>query len=183
MGSDHLGRIAVQVDRRRRLEEETGLCDEVGKEVAAFLDEVEDLFELFLIRFGESGLRGGLGRRFLVEISSDQRAIGAGGQPFDPFVVEPFRFLVVEFCPALVDPIHREGFDQLLHRKKFLTRTVIPAKHGQQVDKGLREEAGFPEAGGGLTGLWIGPVHGEYGEAEAVAVAFAELAMTVGFQD
>ena len=151
--------------------------------MTAFLDEVKDFFELFLIGFGEVGFCHGLGCGVLMEIRSDQGAIGAGGEPFDPFVVEPFGFLVVEPGAALMDAVHVEAFDQLFHREKLLSRTVIPAEEGEQINKGLREEAGFAETGGGFAGFGVGPVHREDGEAKAVAVAFAELAVPVRFQD
>jgi hypothetical protein len=82
-----------------------------------------------------------------------------------------------------MDAVHREAFDQFLQGKKFLSCPIIPPEEGKHIDKGLREEAGFPKAGGGLAGFGVGPVHGEDGEAEAVAIAFTELAVAVGFQD
>ena len=117
------------------------------------------------------------------EERADERAVGGHRQAFDPFLVEPFGLFEVEFGAAFVDPVHGKFLGQFFAGEDFLVGAVIPAEDGQQVDKGLGEEAGFAEAGSGLTGFGVSPVHGEDGEAEAVAVAFGEFAVPIGFQD
>ena len=99
------------------------------------------------------------------------------------FMVEPYGFLVVELRTGLAALLDVELADQLVERKQLLLRARIPAKQREEVDYRLGEIALLAEAVAYFAGLGVVPFQGEYGETEAVAVTFAELALAVGLQE
>ena len=97
-------------------------------------------------------------------------------------MVKPFRLFHVEFRATLAATVEREGLNQLFHGEDFLLGARIPAQQGQHVDKRLGIVAGLLVTHGRVAGFRVLPEHRKNGETEAVAVALAEFAVAVGFE-
>ena len=94
-------------------------------------------------------------------------------------VVEPLALLEVEFGALARTVVDGKFLDELVHREHLAVVTGIPAQQGEEVDHGLRQVTGLTVAAGVLTALGVVPVQREHGEAQAVAVALAQLALAV----
>ena len=155
-----------------RDEEEGGLVPQLLDETYTALDQSDDAghgsgvgFDAFLFEDGHEE-----GRELFVALL------------LDVFVVEPFAFFVVEFGAALAALLEREELDELVHRQDFLVVAGVPAQQGEEVYDSFGQVSGLAVARRNLARLGIVPLEREYGESQAVAVAFAQFALTVGFQ-
>ena len=61
----------------------------------------------------------------------------------DILMVEPFRFLIIKFRPALAAMAQVEGFDQFFHAHHLLVVARVPAQQSQEIDNGFRQIAAF----------------------------------------
>ena len=92
------------------------------------------------------------------------------------------RFVEVEFSTRLAHFFEVERFDKFVERKNLLFRAGVPAQKGQHVDDRFGIVAAFAIAAAEGAGLRVFPKKRKNGKAEPVAVAFAELAVAVGFK-
>ena len=97
-------------------------------------------------------------------------------------MVEPFGLIHVEFRAAFAATVEREGLNQLFHGEDFLFSAGVPAQQCQHINKGFRIVPRLLVAHGRVAGFGVLPEHREDGETEAVAIAFAEFAVAVGFE-
>ena len=98
------------------------------------------------------------------------------------FVVEPFAFFVVKSGTALAASFEREEFYQFVYREYLFIVAGVPAQQGEEVDDGFGQIAGFAITRRYLSAFGVVPFEREDGEAEAVAVAFAQFAVALGFE-
>ncbi len=110
------------------------------------------------------------------------RAEFGGGFHQDVLVVKPFGFVQGEFGAGLADFVDGEQVDEFVHGHQFLVVAGIPAQQRQHVDDGFRQVTRFAVARRGLARFGIMPLQREYRESEAVAVALAQFAISVGFE-
>ena len=113
-----------------------------------------------------------------VECGGKQGVVGA----LDVFAVEPLAFDVVKLGSALGALREVELLDEFLHGEQFLVCAGVPSEQGKEVDDGVGQVSFFAVARRDVAALRVVPLQGEYGEAEAVAVALGELSFAIGLE-
>ena len=156
----------------RTLEEERSFVPQVFREVESAFHQRNNVFSLFGI-----ALHIVLGKNrhkqfghFLV------------GLVDEVFVVVPLGFLVSEAGAGFADVLEREEVDQFLEGEDVAVEAWVPTQQGQEVNQGFWQVALFAVSGRYVAGLRVNPAEWEYREAEAVAVALAQLAVAFWFQ-
>ena len=97
-------------------------------------------------------------------------------------MVEPFALLEGEFCTTARAMLEREFGDKLIHAHYLGIIAGIPAEQGQEVYNSLWQVAALAITTACVATERVVPFEGEHRETEAVAVALAEFAFTVGFE-
>ena len=100
----------------------------------------------------------------------------------DVFVVEPCTFLIVKLGTGLAAMLQREELDELVHRHQLLVIARVPTQQGEEVDDRFGQVACLTIARRDFTTLGVVPLQGEDGEAQAVAVALAQLSIALGLE-
>ena len=97
-------------------------------------------------------------------------------------MVEPHHLLVVEACAGLATVREIEFQHKLVEAHKLHVIAGVPAKQSKEVDYSLGKIIGLAVARRDCTRCRVFPFEGEYRESQTVAVALAELAVTLGLQ-
>lgn len=97
-------------------------------------------------------------------------------------MVEPPSFFEVELGSGLGNPFQSKGLDEFFHGKHFGIVGWVPAQKCHKVYHGLREPTIFAVTGSGFAVLAF-PLDGKNREAQAIAIAFGELAIAFGFKN
>ena len=76
-----------------------------------------------------------------------------------------------------------EERSEFLHAHDLLIGAGIPAQQRQHIDERFRVVPLLAIAAALLLGRWVEPIQREHREAEAIAVALAQLAVAIGLKD
>lgn len=95
-------------------------------------------------------------------------------------MIEPDTLLIVETRSGLAALRYVELLNKLVESEHLLLRARIPAQQRKEVDDCLGEISLLAETVRHLACLRIVPLQREHGEAQAVAVALAQLALPSG---
>ena len=98
------------------------------------------------------------------------------------FLVVPFGLFYIETGAGTDNAVQRENRNQFLNGVELPFPAGIPPQESQQVYEGLREVTVFAVAAGDFPGFGVLPAQREHREAQAVSVAFGELALSVRLQ-
>ena len=97
-------------------------------------------------------------------------------------LIKPLSLFKVESSSGAVHLVDGEGRHQLIEGKNLLIRPRIPAQEGQHINKARRIKAALAVAAGRFVGFFVDPIQRKDGEAQTVAVALGEFAVSVGAQ-
>ncbi|OAV63863.1 hypothetical protein Barb4_04651 [Bacteroidales bacterium Barb4] len=98
-------------------------------------------------------------------------------------MIEPLALFIIKLDSALTAITEVEEADQLVQRQYFPIVTGVPAQKGKKVENGFGDIAAFAVACGYFARLRVFPFEWENGEAETVAVALAQFAVSFGLQE
>ena len=97
-------------------------------------------------------------------------------------MVEPTAFFEVEFSTSFRATFEFEECDEFVHRHDFLVVAWVPTEEREEVDNSLWKIATFAVARRYVARFRVVPFEWEHRETEAVAIAFAEFAIAIRFE-
>ena len=98
------------------------------------------------------------------------------------FMVKPFSFFKVEFCPSFAATMQVKKLHQFIQGHQFLVISRIPSQQGKEIDNSFGQVTRLTITGRHLTGLGVVPFQRENREAKTVTITLAQFTVTIRFQ-
>lgn len=99
------------------------------------------------------------------------------------FMVKPFSFFKVEFCPGFAATVQVKKLHQFIQGHQFLVISRIPSQQGKEIDNSFGQVTRLTITGRHLTGLGVVPFQRETGKPRRSPSRLLSLPLPSGFNN